>query len=238
MKIISWNCNCAFRNKFHLLMDEKPDVMIIPESESPEYLESHRGNIPARCHLWAGKTPSKGLSIFTFNGYSARIADFYNPNYKFIVPVEIRKGTHKFLLFAVWTITAENNNTYSGYVVQACKALQYYRPQLREDSILAGDFNSNKLWDTHFTRSYNHSSLIELLCGQGFFSLYHHLRGEAQGEETTGTLYMLKQENRPYHIDYFFMHHSLMPQVKKFQIGTYADWIAASDHMPLTLEIF
>lgn len=237
MKIISWNCNCAFRNKFRLLTDEKPDIMIVPESESPEYLDSHRGIIPARCHLWAGKTPCKGLSIFTFNGYSARIADFYNPNYKFIVPVEIRKGNRKFLLFAVWTITAENNNTYSGYVVQAYKAMQHYQPHLRTDSILAGDFNSNKLWDTHFTRSCNHTSLIEFLSGQGFFSLYHYLYGEKQGEETKATLYMLKQEKRPYHIDYFFMHHSLMQKVKSFQIGEYKDWITASDHMPLTLEL-
>lgn len=39
MKIISWNCNGGFRNKFQALEKFNADIWIIQESESPDYLK-------------------------------------------------------------------------------------------------------------------------------------------------------------------------------------------------------
>jgi exonuclease III len=36
MKIITWNCNMAFRKKADWILQYEPDILIIPECEHPE----------------------------------------------------------------------------------------------------------------------------------------------------------------------------------------------------------
>jgi hypothetical protein len=38
MKIITWNCNMAFRKKADLILAHKPDILIVPECEHPDKL--------------------------------------------------------------------------------------------------------------------------------------------------------------------------------------------------------
>lgn len=235
MKIISWNCNCAFRNKLVLLNDFGADIIIAAESESPQNLSKYDCDMGCESHLWVGRTPSKGLGVYTFNGYKAKLADFYNPSFRYILPLIIRKDRKKFLLLAVWT--KGEKDTYNGYVVQACKALNYYQPHIDKNTIISGDFNSNKLWDTHFKREYNHSRLIKLLTQLQFQSVYHSLTQEEYGEESGATIYMYRKPDRPYHIDYTFIHQSKIKKINSFNIGIYDDWINYSDHMPQFLDV-
>ena len=37
MKILSWNCNCRFRDKYHLLDKYNADILIIQECENPQH---------------------------------------------------------------------------------------------------------------------------------------------------------------------------------------------------------
>ena len=82
MRIVSWNCNGAFRNKYEMIAGYQPDVVVAPESESPEFLARTEQNIPCSSHIWDGESAYKGLSVFTFNGYKAYLPDFYSKKFK------------------------------------------------------------------------------------------------------------------------------------------------------------
>ncbi|HQD10259.1 MAG TPA: hypothetical protein PLQ65_11385, partial [Flavihumibacter sp.] len=36
MKIITWNCNMAFRKKADLMLAQQPDILVVPECEHPD----------------------------------------------------------------------------------------------------------------------------------------------------------------------------------------------------------
>ena len=46
MKLISWNCNRAFRQKYFCLESYCADIIVAPESESPQKLAKFRSCIP------------------------------------------------------------------------------------------------------------------------------------------------------------------------------------------------
>jgi len=61
MRIVTWNCNMAFRNKRAEILDWDPDILVIQESESP----AHNGSWDEFTDwAWIGDNPSKGLAIF------------------------------------------------------------------------------------------------------------------------------------------------------------------------------
>lgn len=233
MKIISWNCNCAFRNKYSLLPEV--DILIIPESESPDFLSRHNCRLPFGHHLWAGKSAHKGLSIFTCGGYKAKIADFYDETFQYILPVEITNGTKNFILWAVWT-QSEDNDSYNGYVVIAVRALIHYQKYFDENSLIIGDFNSNARWNKNFKQDFNHAKLVDFLGQKHFHSLYHYLNDCSHGAENEATIYMYKDRSRPYYIDYAFFHENRLSSRPQLKIGQYDEWIKHSDHMPLFIE--
>ena len=65
MKIITWNCNWKFREKFKSIVEENADIYVIQECEDPsqanneEYLEFAGDN-----YFWCGNYKDKGLGIF------------------------------------------------------------------------------------------------------------------------------------------------------------------------------
>ena len=65
MKIITWNCNMAFRKKAGLILAYKPDILIIPECEHPDKLKFPVGTPEPTDTLWFGTNHNKGLGIFS-----------------------------------------------------------------------------------------------------------------------------------------------------------------------------
>lgn len=53
MKILTWNCNRALRNKFNNLLDFIADIIVIQECKNL-----------AENYLWIGDTKNKGIGIF------------------------------------------------------------------------------------------------------------------------------------------------------------------------------
>ena len=235
MNIVSWNCNGAFRDKYKFLAAYQPDVAVVPESESPCYLSKNSKNFSSMSHVWNGFSSFRGLSIFTFNGYRAKIADFYDSRFSLVLPVMIFNATACFLLVAVWTKFVGKMK--ESYVAQAYNAVCFYEKYFDDNTLIMGDFNSNKIWDNTSGNRVAHDALVQKLEGKNFGSVYHELRQEPQGAETQPTQYQYRHKSRPNHIDYMFMNKNRMRDINAFSIGSYNDWQGKSDHMPLFMNV-
>jgi exodeoxyribonuclease-3 len=234
MKLILWNCQGAFRNKAEIILRLKPDILVIQECENPEKLIFNNSTIKPNDFLWFGDNQHKGLGIFSFSDFKFEILEQHNPEFKIVVPIKVTNHNNSFVLFAIWANNAGDKN--NRYIEQVWKAINYYDEILNtETTILAGDFNSNKIWDRKH-RIGNHSTVVDKLESKSIFSIYHKHYNEEQGKESKPTFYLQRNKDKPYHIDYCFASENLMEKFKDIEIGTYENWIEYSDHSPVIVK--
>ena len=234
MNILTWNCNMAFRKKFQEVISEEIDLVVIQECENQHKLVASFKDLKYNEIIWYGKNPNKGIAIISFNEAKIKLRKEFNEDFEYILPIELTLRRKKINLFAIWAMPFKNSPAKS-YVGQIWRAVNYYEKLLEKNSILIGDFNSNSIWDNK-RKVGNHSSLVELLNNYGIVSLHHHLKKEQHGSETEPTLYLLKQERKPFHIDYCFVPKKFISNKTNIQIGKYKDWITKSDHMPIWIR--
>lgn len=221
----------VFRKKAHFILAYKPDILVVPECEHPSKLVLGEG-VPAPCQsLWFGHNQHKGLGIFAWNDFRLRVLSNHNTSLKIIVPIRASRGSFSMLLFAVW---ANNPGDPDGqYVTQLWKALHFYKRLLKNKHIImAGDFNSNTIWDRP-RREGNHSAVVKLLAEKGIYSTYHHYFKQVQGKERHATLYLYRHKDKPYHIDYCFASAGILQHLQRVSIGRHTPWAKHSDHMPV-----
>ncbi len=233
MKIISWNCNMAFRKKAAYILAEQPDILIVPECENGERLSFGPDVKKPAAMVWYGGNPHKGLGVFSYNNFKLKLLDIHNPEFKYVLPLKVYSPKISLTLFAIW---AQKPDRHDGYVQQVWNAVHFYRPLLRRKNvILAGDFNSNSIWDKP-KRFYNHTNLVQFLQGKKIVSAYHHFYNQQHGEEKHNTLFLHRKADRPYHIDYCFASANLIGKLKHVEIGAYKTWTGHSDHKPLIAD--
>lgn len=234
MKLITWNCQGAFRKKADVILKYNPDILVVQECEHPSKLIFNSDTKLPKDSLWVGDNHHKGIGIFSYSKYRFKLLDIYNPNFKTIIPIVVTGGAIDFTLYAIWANNPQDKK--NQYVGQIWKAIEHYDQLLNVGStILTGDFNSNTIWDRP-SRIGNHSKVVEVLSDKKIFSIYHHYYSQIQGKEDHPTFYLQRKKDKPYHLDYCFASHDLLSKVKKFEVGTYKNWIAHSDHSPLFVE--
>ena len=222
----------AFRRKAHLIELEKPDILIVPECEHPEKLLNL--NLNATSILWYGANKSKGLAIFSFGKYQLSLMDIHNEALQIICPIEVRGGETDFILFAVWA--QQTKNWDYRHIGQIFKAIDWYEKLLIDNNvIIAGDFNSNVIWDKNH-RHASHSMTVAKLAEKQIYSVYHKYFFQDQGSEIHPTFYLYRHENKPYHIDYCFVSNYFMDRLSTVEIGTYESWANHSDHAPFIVN--
>jgi hypothetical protein len=231
MRIVTWNCHGAFRNKFRLLEQFDADIMIIQECENP------RNSLPeyrewAGEHCWTGNLEFKGLGVFAKNGHILKKLDWPDAGASLFLPVSVDDDLQ---LVGVWTQTAKvANEKYAG---QLARYLDQNRQNFNERTAMVGDFNSNTSLDKPRAK-WTHAQCVIDLAKLGVVSLYHHTSGEDHGRETNPTFFLHRDRAKPFHIDFAFTHESLIPDGgPRFSIGGPEQWLAHSDHMPLVFEI-
>lgn len=233
LRIVTWNCNGAFRKKFEKISELNADIYVIQECEDPSQINHKDYQNWSINHLWIGDNKNKGIGIFARQGIVLEFLDWSNKYkdhfVKYFLPCRINQ---KFNLLGVWA--HRNDSPNFGYIGQVWKYLQINRENLR-DSVIVGDFNSNVIWD-QWDRWWNHSDVLKEFQELSLESLYHHYFKESQGKETQPTLHFRKSLERSYHIDYVFASNSFISELKRVEIGKQMDWIYASDHMPLICD--
>jgi len=231
MRIVSWNCNMAFRNKAQFILLYRPDILIVPECEHPDKLIFKGETQTPTSIQWFGTNKNKGLGIFSYGSYKLTLLDIHNRDIKMVIPLAVEGGETDFTLFAVW---ANNPGDPDGtYVEQVWKAIHLYENNIiGKPTILAGDFNSNTIWDKKH-RAGNHSNVVARLEDWGILSSYHSHYQQQQGKEEHSTLYMYRNEKKGYHVDYCFVSSDLAATIQSVEVGEYNYWKQFSDHVPL-----
>ena len=233
MKIITWNCNMAFRKKADFILCHKPDILIVPECEHPDKLKFNIETLKPTDMLWFGENQHKGLGIFSYSSFRFKLRRMHNPKLKMIIPIAVTGGKYDFTLYAVW---ANNPADPDGqYVQQIWKAIQHYHKHFtKTTTILIGDFNSNTIWDRKYRES-NHSNVVKALESKGVYSTYHLFHKQIQGKEQHPTLYMYRHKDKPYHIDYCFVSKDILNRIESVEIGDFDSWSKLSDHVPVMI---
>ncbi|HTD99112.1 MAG TPA: endonuclease/exonuclease/phosphatase family protein [Mucilaginibacter sp.] len=234
MRIITWNCNMAFRKKAERILEYDPDILVIPECENPDALKlSSFPKMPSAV-IWHGDNAHKGLGVFAYNGYQLKLLPVHQPEFKTILPISVKGDGINFILFAVWANNPSDKP--NQYVGQVWKAIHHYDELIRtKKTILAGDFNSNTIWDKP-RRVGNHSGVVEKFGTKKIRSVYHHHFGQLQGKEEHATFHLYKHLDKPYHLDYCFASNDLIKKLKGVEIGSHEQWYMHSDHLPLIID--
>ncbi|MBK7038045.1 MAG: endonuclease/exonuclease/phosphatase family protein [Bacteroidetes bacterium] len=234
MKIVTWNCNGALRNKFEHLSELNADIYLIQECENPQSVKHQQYISWAGNHLWKGDNKNKGLGIFAKNKTNLELIDwsctYKNHDVKHFLPCLINNDIQ---VINIWT--SQNKSPNFGYIGQLWKYLEINKSHFRK-IILAGDFNSNTIWD-EWDRWWNHSDVVDDLSKLNIHSLYHRYFKEEQGKESKSTFFLHRNRVKPYHIDYIFASQEIENKMLNFEIADMDKWLMYSDHIPVVCEI-
>ncbi|HZV69922.1 MAG TPA: endonuclease/exonuclease/phosphatase family protein [Saprospiraceae bacterium] len=234
MKLISWNCQGAFRKKADYILDLKPDILVVQECEHPDKLDFSKISQQPNDSYWYGDNVHKGIGIYSFSDFKFELLEEFNPKFRYILPFRVTGKKESFLLFAIWAMDNKENRK-ERYVGQIWLAIHHYLKMFAEPTILVGDFNSNKIWD-HKDRNGNHSDVVNKLAEHNIHSIYHRHSGCEQGNEKHPTFYLHRNLQKPYHLDYCFASTSFLDKLIEIEIGNYENWTAYSDHTPVMVS--
>jgi endonuclease/exonuclease/phosphatase family metal-dependent hydrolase len=235
LKIVTWNCSGAFRKKFSYLKEYDADIYIIQECENPKALlrASEEYYQFALNSIWAGNNKNKGLGIFVKNNVSIEKLvwnhDYHGRILQWFLPIRVND---KFNIVAVWNHHAEAKAF--AYIGQFWLFMQNNKSLLK-NTIICGDFNSNKIWDS-WDRWWNHSDCVRELSEMNIFSIYHENNNVEPGTETQKTFYLQKNAKKGYHIDYIFADKKYIKRTKHLIFGSFNKWKDKSDHVPMLWE--
>ena len=221
----------AFRKKYQKVMDLKPDLLVLQECENELKLKDDLSSLNYNQLIWYGKNPNKGVAVIAFNEVNIELNEDHDESIEYVVPIKLYVKDREINLFAIWAMPHRESRARS-YVGQIWAAINYYSDLFEKDSMLIGDFNSNAIWD-HKRPVGNHTQVINFFKDKDVYSVYHQLTNTDHGHESHPTLYLTKNIDKPYHMDYCCASKSLFSENTSIEIGVYEDWIKLSDHMPV-----
>ena len=213
------------------LLKLRPDVVVLPECAGPEIAAARAVYGAASSHAWVGLYPTKGLAVLTFGAYKLeRPEPSGTPTGRFALPVHVR-GPVSFNLLALWT---QGPGGLAGYVRNGECAFQDHEQFLRAaPAVVAGDFNSNAVFDGQTKRG--HTRLVQRLRELGLESAYHAHYNEEHGAESRPTFFQKRRQHERFHLDFVFVPKAWAADCR-VEVGEPEPWLRFSDHMPLVFS--
>ncbi len=130
MRLISWNCQGAFRKKADLILALHPDILVVQECEHPDKYVYNPTNKKPDSQYWYGDSKHKGICIHSFNDYKFELLPNFNPKFRYILPFRVTGHGQTFTLFAIWAMSNKENYD-ARYIGQVWLAINYYAELLR-----------------------------------------------------------------------------------------------------------
>ena len=232
MKIISWNSNGNFSDKFPAVLKKDADIYVIQECENPSLTDSDKYRDFASNYFWTGDNPNYGLGIFAKDNVKIELADLDDNGLRYFLPVRVNDD---FNLLGVWTNPDVEGHKEAYYPKEITRYYEKHKSSgfFNDDMIICEDFNCDvRLANKNHGK--NVYEMIDTLSENGLVDVYHHLTGEPEGEESEATFYWYRKLENPYHLDHVF---SRPGKVRNLEICDADEWLELSDHMPITFEI-
>ncbi len=231
MKIVTWNANCRFREKWEAIAELGADVYVIQECENPQTCKGVSGGYRefTERSLWWGERDFKGLGVFAAPGVSLVENQWEAGGHRVFGCVRVNGVLD---LLAVWT-KPMGSGSYAAYVRQFLSYHALNAHRFSPDMVVMGDFNSNTQWDGRRWKD-THRDIVQALAQHGLVSAYHHVSGEEPGQESEPSFYQARRADKAYHIDYAF---TAPARIRSCGFDNSRDWLALSDHRPLVLEL-
>ena len=237
VRLVEWNVAMSLQSKAHLLAALKPTIAILPESAHPDRTGQALEAVGATSVQWIGSDLNKGLLAVAFAGWELRIDDSYDPGYQWVMPLHLT-GPREIRVLAVWDMNHRGHGHETARKLGACRAsMEHYDGFLSGDSdltLISGDFNNSVYWDKPKSRT-RFGDFMDQMESRGFHSAYHTHHGCERGAEPDPTLWWTRNIDKTYHIDYTFV--SRPDAIEAITVGSHADWIAHSDHSPMTVDL-
>jgi exodeoxyribonuclease III len=124
MRLISWNCQGAFRKKADLILALQPDILVVQECEHPDKYFNYLTNKKPDSVYWDG-IKHKGICMLSFNDYKFELLQNFNPVFRYILPFRVTGHGQTFILFAIWAMSNKENYE-ARYIGQVWLAINYY----------------------------------------------------------------------------------------------------------------
>ena len=233
MRLITWNCQGAFRKKAQQISGLQPTIAVIQECESPLKLRFQGDIRYPEDFLWQGNNPDKGVGVFAYGDLRLTLDERYDPSIHHCIPVCVR-GEYELNLLAIWAMGHKEKAR--SYIGQVYYAVQRYADFIRErPTILVGDFNSNAIWDRERKVS-NHSGVVKALATANIASAYHEYFDETPGQERQKNYFHHRSAYNGWHLDYCFIPTAWLPRLQAVTVGPFTPWCEYSDHTPLIVD--
>jgi exodeoxyribonuclease III len=206
--------------------------MVIQECKRPAIEELNRSE--GWSYSWFGGDPNKkGLGALAKPPWTIREKCALPVKWAASVVVE---GPATIELFPIWADKNESSRTADIEQVHLLLDVLEKVPLL-PFTIVAGDFNSNSMWDRE-DGTKNHTAAVSRFRELGLESAYHNFFGCSQGAERHPTHWNNKKApDAPYHIDYIFLSRALLSKLRNVEVGTHSEWRPSSDHAPVLIEL-
>jgi exodeoxyribonuclease-3 len=233
LRIVTWNCNMAFRLKFDRLLSLRPDVAVVQECADPRAGDAS-WRPACTAFDWIGFNPDKGLGIYAFGDLTLTRHAGYSDTYALYLPVTI-SGWCRFNLLGLWA--ADPRKIPAGTTNDPAAALRHYRGFLAAGpSFVTGDFNRLPQ-QMAAARAGAGRSVVAELRDAGLTNADYAMSAASGQPALRRTHYHQRKFSRGFVVDYIFIPTSEAARLTAFEVGDPHDWITWSDHVPLVAEL-